>query len=116
MSSEIRITDDADYLLCVLYDEYRNRRKNGASSLDAKVFFDAESIQSNYMPDGATDDIDEAARELSRHDLADCLFADDSLQILALSNEGISLMQHRFSDKLESLSARITFLRSLFFA
>lgn len=115
MSIEKRLTDDADYLLCVLYDAYKQRRKNGMAGLDAKIFGGSEYIQGNYIPQWPTFDIDEAARELSRHELAVCLFGDDGLSMIALESDGISFMEHRFSGKLESLSERILFLRNLLF-
>lgn len=115
MQPEIRLTDEADYLLCTLYDAYLMRRKNGESAFDARIFGDSESIQSDYIPQWPTDDIDDAARELSRKSLVNCLFADDTIATLAIEREGISLMEHRFSDKRDRLIQRIATLRALIF-
>lgn len=115
MATEIRLTDDADYLLCVLYDAYRLRRKNGESSFDSRFFGNSECIQEDYIPQWPTDDIDDAARELSRNGLVACLFANDTVAELALEREGISHMEHRFGDKLDKLTQRIASLRSILF-
>lgn len=85
------------------------------AGLDAKLFSGSEYIQENYIPQWPTLDIDEAARELSRHGLAVCLFGDDSLSMIALESDGISFMEHRFADKVESLSDRLMFLRNVLF-
>lgn len=46
-----RITQDAEYLICVLYDAYRLRRKNGELAEDAKMFGGSENIQEKYIPE-----------------------------------------------------------------
>lgn len=115
MPSEIRLTKDADYLLCVLYDEYLARRRNGESAFDARIFGDSESIQSDFIPQWSTDEIDDAAGELSRKSLANCLYANDTLSMLAIERDGIFLMEHRFSDKRDQLIQRIATLRTIIF-
>ncbi len=115
MVTEIRLTDDAEYLLCILYDAYRLRRKNGRLSSDSRIFGGSEYIQENYIPQWPTDDIEDVARELSRNGLVKCLFADNLVYELILEREGIALMEHRFGDKLDKLTQRITSLASMLF-
>lgn len=115
MATEIRLTDDADYLLCVLYDAYRSRRKNGESSFDSRLFGGSECIQEDYIQQWPTDDIDDAAGELAESELVSCLFADNTLVELALERKGIAFMEHRFGDKLDKLTQRIASLRSILF-
>lgn len=115
MAMEIRLTDDADYLLCILYDAYRFRRKNGESSLDARLFGGSECIQQDYIQQWPTDDIDDAASELCKNGLVNCLFADNTLVELALERDGIAFMEHRFGDKFDKLAQRIASLRNIFF-
>lgn len=115
MSTEIRLTDDADYVLCVLYDAYKTRRKNGESSFESRLFGSSECIQEDYIQQWPTDDIDDAARELSEKGLASCLFADNALAEFALERDGIAFMEHRFGDRLDNLSQRIAALRSMIF-
>lgn len=110
---EFRLTDEADYLLCILYDAYRTRIKNGTPPSDAKFFGGAESIQSNFCQNWSTYEIDEAARELSLAGLVQCVFADNTFAVLVLNRIAISSMQHRFSDKAGQLLSRISELRQL---
>lgn len=42
---EIELTLDADYMICVLYDEYLRRIKNGIPPDDAIFFGNCEQIQ-----------------------------------------------------------------------
>ena len=41
---ENRLTNDADYLLCILYEAYQQRRKDGKSIFDSKLFGDSENL------------------------------------------------------------------------
>lgn len=109
----VRLTDDADYLLCALYEAYRQRRKDGKSIDDAKWFGGPESIQSDYCPLWPTDDIKEAACELHGAGLVNCLFSNNSFSELFLESAGISMMEHRFADKLDKLAEHIATLRKL---
>ena len=115
MSNELRLTDDADFLLCTLYDAYRFRRKNGESSLESRCFGDSECIQEEYISQWSIDDIDDAARELSDKGLASCLFANNTLAEFAIERDGIAFMEHRFGDKLDILTQRIASLRNILF-
>lgn len=112
---EIKLTNDAEYLLCELYSAYKMRRKNGVSSFDAKLFGDPEVLQEELCPTWPTGDIEEAARELSRAGLVKCLFANDTFSCLALDSSGVALMEHHFADKLDKLASRISTLRSILF-
>lgn len=111
----VRLTQDAEYLLCTLYQAYTLRRKNGESIEDAKFFDGSEYIQATYIQTWPTDDIDEAARELHRKGLMCNLFSDDSLNIGALSDDGIMYMEHRFGDSYDQLVGRIAALRTAIF-
>lgn len=112
---ETGLSDDADYLLCVLYSEYRQRRKNGELARKAKRFGSSEKTQSELMPDWPTDDIDEAAFELKRKGMMSVLGADGVAYDCALTSDGISYMEHRFSDKFDKLTQRIATLRAILF-
>lgn len=114
--SDIRLTQDAEYLLCELYNAYRMRRKDGMTSDKAKCFGGSTSIQEELIPQWQTNDIDEAARELSRKGMISCLFADNTLYAnCVISDDGIVYMEHRFGDKLDQLIQRIAALRTAIF-
>ena len=47
---DIKLTRDADVLICTLYKSYLQARKNGKSKPDAKILGGAAEIQSKLMP------------------------------------------------------------------
>lgn len=112
---DVRLTQDADYLLCVLYDAYRQRCKNGISRYDAKFFGNSESIQEEYIQQWSTDDIDEVARELFRQGMIECQFGDDTVCAIFLLDDGLVYMENRFSDNFDKLTQRLSALRSIIF-
>lgn len=113
--TNIRLTQDAEYLLCELYNAYRMRRKDGMTNDKAKCFGGSTSIQEELIPQWPTNDIDEAARELSRSGMLKCQYGDNTVLNCWLLSDGIIYMEHRFSDKLDQLVQRITALRTAIF-
>lgn len=111
--SEVRLTKDADVMICVLYKEYLQRRKSGASRFDARFFGGAENIQANLMPKWKLDDIDTICQELHRAKLLSCFFADNITAESALTDEGIIYMENRFKDGLTALFQYLEKLRSI---
>lgn len=111
--SEIRLTQDAEFLLCILYNAYRARRKNGEPSGDAKHFGGSDDIQEDYAPEWPTYDIDEAAHELEDAGMLECLFGDLELCQCRILPDGIIYMENRYGDKLDRLIHRIASLRSI---
>lgn len=112
---DAELTRDAEYLLCVLYDAYRQRRKNGESSRDAKFFGGSEQIQENYIQHWPTQDIDDAAFALYDEGMLEALFEADELIESALTNTGIAHMEHQFGNKFDRLTQRIATLRTMLF-
>ena len=92
----VRLTKSAEYLLCVLYDSYLQRVKNGESSSRAKSFGGSGQIKDNFIKSWS-------------------VFADNSVWNCSLSSDGISYMEHRFGDKFDQLMDRIAALRSAIF-
>lgn len=111
----IRLTKNAEYLLCVLYSSYSQRVRSGESSSSAKSFGGSGQIKDNLIKNWTVDDVDEAVRELSRKDLVSAFFSDNSVWNCSLSSDGISYMEHRFGDKFDQLMSRIAALRSAIF-
>jgi len=110
---EIQLTKDAEFLLCIMYEAYKARRKNGMSSFDAKTFGSSEDIREDCIPEWSTDDIDDAARALQENGLLCALFVDGGeLGESLLSDDGIAYMENRFTNRLDKLVLRIATLRS----
>ena len=108
---EIRLTKDADALICVLYKSYLEQRKAGVQKAQAKYFDGSEHIHSKLMSKWSLDDIDETCRELSRAGLLHCGYGDDVVCEAALSDDAIIYMENRFKNGLTSLLGH---LKSLF--
>ena len=57
--AEVKLTKDADALLCALYKSYREKRRLGQSKADAKLTGSASKIQSEIVPRWTLSDIEE---------------------------------------------------------
>ena len=113
---EIRLTQEADLLLCVLYNAYTARRKDGVSRTNARQFGSSQRIQEELLPQMALEDIDDAARDLSKKGLFAFLPADNTVYADAhLTEDGIIYMEHETSDKFFHLMERIANLRTSLF-
>lgn len=112
---DIVLTQDAEYLLCVLYDAYKRHRKDGAFEEEARAFGGSEDIQSEYIQNWPTNDIDSAALALDRKGMLAVLFADDALAESCLTDDGIAYMEQRFGNKLDKLTQRLATLRTVLF-
>lgn len=100
---EIKLTREANALICVLYREYLQRRKAGMPKADAKLFDGSEYIHTQLMTKWSFEDIDETCRELSRAGILDCSYADDVTVLAQISDAGIIYMENRFTNGLTSL-------------
>lgn len=113
---EIRLTNEAELLLCVLYNAYTSRRKDGMVRTAAKNFGSSQRIQEEWLPQMPLEDIDDAARELKRKGLFTFIGADDTVYADAkLTEEGIIYMEHETGDKLDQFLERIATLRKIIF-
>lgn len=112
--SNVRLTNESDYLLTVLYREYLNRRKLSMSK-DLARMFDKGSIEihQNLVPNWSFDDVDETCKELSRAGMLECFFADDITNTCSLTDDAIILSENKFADGLDSILSYIERLRNL---
>lgn len=114
--SDIRLTREAEYLLCELYHAYTERRKKGMSRSEARHFGSSQRIHDEYIPKWTIEDIDDAAMELKEKGLMQFLWADITVYANAhLTDDGIVYMDHRFGDKFDDLAQRIASFRAAFF-
>ena len=110
---EIEITKESDALICVLYKEYLQRRKNGVPKSKAILFGDSSSVKTQLFPKWNTTDIDEACHELDDAGLLSCFFADGETGEISISNAGIIYMENRFSNNVSSIFSYLEKLRSI---
>lgn len=110
--SDIRLSRDADALICVLYKEFIRRRKSGESKQRARNMGGSPEIHRDLLPKWSFEDVDETCRELSRAGLINCSWADDIAFLVFLSDAGIVYMENRFKDGLASVLEHLETLRS----
>lgn len=111
---ELQLSDEADLLLCVLYNAYVARRKDGMSRVVARNFGSSQLIQAEHIQQLSLHDIDDAAWELKDHGLFDFLWADSTVYSNAhLTTDAVAYMEHKFGDKLNRLLEHITQLLPL---
>ena len=102
---EIELTLDADYMICVLYDEYLRRIKNGIPPDDC------EQIQ-ELVPQFTTHEITFILKDLSSKNLMSAFYPENQLEDCALNHSGILYMEKRFGKKLSTLTDKILKLKS----
>jgi len=99
----VQLTKEADALICLLYKEYLQKRKNGTPKAQAKFFDSSIEIQAKIIPTWTPEDTDETCWELHRSGLLNCLKADCIAYMSQLTDEGIIYMENRFKDGLDSV-------------
>lgn len=110
---DIDLTQNAEYLLCVLYKAYVERSESDEFADIAAYFGGSEDIQQDYITNWSTGKIDNAAWELSRKGLLATQSGDDTVCQSALTDDGIAYMEHRFGRKLDTLLQRLATLRTI---
>ncbi len=111
--SEVRLTKDADALICALYKEYLQRRKDGEPKGGAKFLGGAEHIQQTIVPKWSLGDTEETLWELNRAGLLVCQPADDTVYLAFLADEGIIYMENRFKCGLSDVLGYIEKIKSI---
>ena len=81
---DVILTKDADALVCLLYKEYCQKRKDGIPKFEAKMFNGSDEIQKTITPKWTFEDTDETCSELSRANLLDCFYGDNVVQHCSL--------------------------------
>ena len=69
--SDIQLSKDADYLICLIYKHYLELRDNGISKSDAKILGNSQEVNQNIIPEWSLEDTDDTCRELIKNDLLD---------------------------------------------
>lgn len=110
--SEIKLSKDADTLICLIYKYYLELHDNGISKSQAKTFNNLQNIQS-LIPEWSLEDIFDTCLELSDNGLLDKRkkYIDEDYDSFSLSNLGIYYMENRFSNRVEKLIDYISKLK-----
>lgn len=110
--SNIQLSKDADYLICLIYKHYLELRDNGISKSEAKKINSLEDIH-YLVPDWSLDDIHETCLELSNKNLLSKKkpYIDEKYAHFSVSDDGIIYMENRFSDKINKIIDYISKLK-----
>ena len=100
----IRLTRDADYMVCSLYKEYLSRVKNGSSKSKAKCFIKSEI--NSLVPKVNSDDVGDLAEELKSKGL----LSKDILDNVEFTSDGIIYMENRFLNKADKVLEYLSYL------
>lgn len=95
----VSISKDADKLLCVLYKEFLNRRKNGFTKMDARRFKSGTIPTLEPITNWQATDVTDAMMELARANLLRILLGGDC----DLNDQAIIYMENRFKDGLKEV-------------
>ena len=107
------MTNDSDALICVLYKEYLQRRKDGNTKIDAKSFGSDYHIHETLIPKWLKEDVTETCWELVRAGLLHTVDADNHAYLVFLTDTGIIYMENRFKNGIVGVLDRISQLRDL---
>ncbi len=110
---EIQLTKDSDALICALYKDYLQKRKDGVSKGDAKILGGAEHIQRTIVPKWILEDVEETLWELHRAGLLLCQPADNTVYLTILTDAGIIYMENRFKDGLTDILGYLEKIKSI---
>lgn len=111
--NEIRLSNDADALICVLYKEYLHRRKSGISKRNAKSFGGSDFIQENFMQKWMLEDVTEICFELSDCGFLSCLKGENRVLESELTDNAIIYMENRFKDGISAFFSHLEHLRTI---
>ncbi len=110
---KITLTNEADFLLCSLYNKYLEKRKNDVFRENAVRFGSAKNLQEEILEDWPINDIEDVMRELSREKMVSCRWGDNTFSWGMLTTDGIIYMETRFGNKFDQVLSRLNALKSL---
>ena len=103
--SNIVLSKDADYLICLIYKYYLELHNNGISKSDAKKLGDSHDVNNKIIPKWSFEDTDDTCRELIKKGLLDNrIYVDNFCGFMQLSDEGIIYMENRFKNGLKEIT------------
>lgn len=107
--SDIQLSKDADYLICLIYKYYLELRDNGIPKSDAKILGDSQNVNQNIIPEWSFEDTDDTCRELIKKKLLDNrIYMDNYCGYMNLSDDGIIYMENRFKNGLKEVIKFLT--------
>lgn len=96
----MQLTRDTDKILCLIYEEFLERRKSGLSKSVAKTFEHPSALQEQFLQGIHEDDIYDALTELSHNGMIRAYY-DMGFQ---LNDSAIIYMENRFKNGLKEVT------------
>ena len=109
----MKLTRDADCLICEIYAHYLAKLDSGLSQSRARYLGSAEEIYNNIVSEYSVEDISAICAELDKHNLISCQFASGMVIDSLLLPAGIAYMESRFSSKIENVLNWISKIKSI---
>ena len=102
--SNIVLSNDADYLICLIYKYYLELHDNGIPKSKAKNFEDITIIHS-LVPNWSLEDTFDTCLELSNNGflIKQKKYISERYDRFSLSDTGIVYMENRFANKIDKL-------------
>ncbi|URZ06427.1 hypothetical protein [Clostridium felsineum] len=110
---DIQLTKNADALICLLYKQYCQKRKNGISKDIAIAFGSSANIYECINTKMQYSDIDAACSELKDSSLLICAYAENVVCDSYLSDKGILYMENRFKNGLKEVIDYLSKFKSI---
>lgn len=95
------LTNDAKFLLSMMYKEYVDRRKNDMTKKEATDFNDETYIAKEIMPEWKPEDVHFTIAELSRNEYLNAKAAGNKFLWVSLSTKAISSLELTFVDRVD---------------
>lgn len=109
--SEIKLSKDADALICLIYKYYLELHDNGVSKSKAKYLGSSKDIHLKIIPEWSFEDVDDTCKELHSNNLLSVFYADNICYDVFLTDTGIVYMENRFHNKLDKLLNYISVIK-----
>lgn len=100
----IQLTNDADKVICYIYKDFLQSRKNGLSKAEARRFPENYHKQHKSLSKWADSDFSDTILELGQKDLI-TIYLGGTFE---LTNDGIIYMENRFKNGLIEITDFIT--------
>lgn len=108
----VELSKDADKMLCVLYKEYLQRRKDGMPKADAMCFEDGYMKGIKPLSDWLEADI-----SATQHELADLGCLKESIDgSCYLTESAVTILENRFKNGLKDVVSFLASILPTFFA
>lgn len=111
----VELTQDAELLLCVLYNHYLEQLGNGKTKSAAKQMGSAEEIFSDLLPEWKYENVLETCWELKRAGMLDCKGADNTVHQSFLTDKSIIFMEKRFKNRINDILDTVAKIKSILF-